>query len=304
MKLTRLSLLLLWVPFFAAAQPSKRVEADTLVVADTVSAVRYLKDVPYADRDGVELTLQILRPEPLRGRRLPCVVYVQGSGWHKQNVYTQLGSLSQFAARGYVVAVVEYRPSEVAPFPAQIQDARTAVRFMRHHAARYGVDPDAISIWGGSSGGHTALMMAMTRGVPEMACDTGELAGVSDRVECVVAYFPPTDLTLSQGRDPQSSAGMLLGGTSVDDALDVARRASPCHWVTHARNAGTLPPILLATGDADKVVPARQSVMLAERLEQVDAEYVLYVVPGAGHGSWQFWSTPMFDRVERFLKRY
>ena len=114
--------------------------------------VIYHHNVEYAEIDGEKLHLQILRPLTRNQPDMvcPCVVFVQGSAWFKQDVYAQLPRLAKLAERGYAVAVVEYRHSGIAPFPAQIMDARNAVRFLRVHAEEYRIAPEKIVIAGDS----------------------------------------------------------------------------------------------------------------------------------------------------------
>ena len=97
----------------------------------------------------------------------PVIVYVQGSAWLKQNLGFRIPLLSRFVQEGYAMAFIEYRSCEAAPFPAQIQDVKTAVRFLKKHAAEYNLDIDRMVLWGDSSGGHTVVMAAVTKGLPE-----------------------------------------------------------------------------------------------------------------------------------------
>ena len=116
--------------------------------------VNYLHDVEYAEIDGHRLHLQILIPAcrnsgfiPFAEEQpfsLPCFVFVQGSAWMPQYVYAKVAQLARLAARGYVCAIVEYRHSGIASFPAQARDARNAVRFLRQNAKKFGIDPEKI----------------------------------------------------------------------------------------------------------------------------------------------------------------
>lgn len=103
----------------------------------------YIPNVVYAKKDNTDLTLQIMIPILLdvnTNAKYPLIVYIQGSAWRKQNVYRNLVALGDFARRGYVVAIVEYRPSDTAVFPAQIEDARDAIKFMLDNADKYNAD--------------------------------------------------------------------------------------------------------------------------------------------------------------------
>ena len=133
--------------------------AEVLSTTGDEVGLAYLHDVEYANVDGIPLHLQIIKPftrnEP--EKIYPCMVFVQGSAWKKQDVYAKIPMLARLAGKGYVIAVVEYRHSGQAPFPAQALDARNAVRFMRKNSKSYQIDPEKIVIGGDSSGGHTAM---------------------------------------------------------------------------------------------------------------------------------------------------
>ena len=266
------------------------------------SGVEIVRNVVYVEREGRALHMDIFYPQSASGP-LPCIVYVPGSAWMQQNLDMSVPNLTRLAARGYVVASVEYRPSNVGQFPAQAQDAKTAVRFMRKHADRYRVDVDNVFAWGDSSGGHTALLVGTTAGIPEL--DTPVYGEFSARVNAVVDYFGPSDLEaiaaipnmLNQNPDASPEA-MLIGGRIADNPR-AARRASPVYYITPA-----VPPTLVAHGDKDFLVPMSQSDLVAEALERVGAEYEYYCLLGGNHGSREFWTEEMLDIVERFLKRH
>jgi acetyl esterase/lipase len=149
--------------------------AKSIPVTGDEPGTYYVPDVEYACPDGIPLHLQILLPvsrkEPEKS--CPCIVYVQGSGWMEQDCYHSVGRIARLADRGYVIAVVQYRHSGQAGFPAQIQDARNAVRFMRKNAETWHVIPDQIFLAGSSSGGHTAVFAALAG--PEDCTENGLL---------------------------------------------------------------------------------------------------------------------------------
>lgn len=145
----------------------------------------------------------------------PLIVYVQGSSWHKQKLFQSLPTLARMCERGYAIAIVEHRESELAPFPAQVIDVKTAIRFLRLNGQRYHIDTDKISLWGDSSGAHSALIAGITgdtKYLPE------EYPEVSTEVDCIVDWFGPTDLMAAVQHpaviDHDSStspAGILIG---------------------------------------------------------------------------------------------
>ncbi|QJW90764.1 alpha/beta hydrolase [Spirosoma taeanense] len=295
-------------PYTYADFPESKASSTTMKVVSIdrdSSLVTYRPNVKYITRDGLDLTLQIIEPTFAKGKR-PCIVYVQGSAWMKQNVYANLPQLAEFARRGYVIAVVEYRPSSVASFPAQLQDTKTAIRFMREQAATYHVDVNNVFIWGDSSGGHTALMVGLTQNNPEL--DTKELGNYPITVNAVVDFYGPTDITqmnlepsIFDHIGPKSPEGQLLGGKNVLENKELAAATNPINYIKSAKNGA---PILLIHGSKDRLVPFQQSVLLADALEKNNYRYQFYQLKGADHGSPEFWSRKTFDLVEAFLKQY
>lgn len=270
------------------------VEQDT-----EVYKVRYIPNVVYAHKDGKDLTLQLFVPQSSRWKdqTFPCIVFVKGSAWMKQNVYDNIPQVSQFARRGYVVAIVEYRPTPDAVFPAQRNDALNAFNFMKTHAKEYRVDPRNMFVWGDSSGAHTALFTAIS-----VDHDT-----VPD-INGVIAFYPPTNLlvmkddsTAATTGDAKSPEGLLMGRVGVTQAPEMAKRISPWFYIDKELS---LPPIFLAHGTKDRVVPFSQSDILASKLQENGKEYEFYALRNADHGSWEFWTEPMFDKVETFIKRH
>ena len=268
------------------------------------SQMNYANDVVYVTRNNMDLHLQIIfqRSE----KPLPCIVYVQGSAWMKQNVYANMPQLTKFAQRGYSIAIVEYRPSDVAPFPAQVQDARTAIRFMRKNARQYNIDSNNIFIWGDSSGGHTAVFCGITSGKSEF--DTDNYKEFSDSVNAIVDFYGPTDVSkmshfqsMMDHVQPTSPEGKLLGGVNVLQNIEKAQKASPMTYISKKQ---AIPPVLIAHGSIDALVPFNQSDILAKKLEENDKIFEFYNLKGANHGSVEFWTKEMFDIVEAFIKKH
>ena len=276
----------------------------------------YIPNVEYVRRNGHPLLLQMLTPRsgppPLPGMPpprsgavaapKPLIVYVQGSAWMQQDLYGAIPQLSEFAHAGYVVASVQYRPSTEAPAPAQIQDVKTAIRFLRANAAKYGIDPTRVGIWGDSSGGHMAALVATTVGVPEFA--TPDYADQSDAVKAVVDFYGVSDLT-QMARFPSwmdhnaetSPESRLLGGGRLDKNTARAVANSPVHYVARDR---VIPPFLIIHGDRDVLVPFNQSVLLYEALQKAGKEATFYRVVGGNHG-WDFWTPTVMKLVHDFL---
>ncbi len=284
--------------------PSSALSSDGMVVLPADHTPRYgsaTLDVEYAHKSGRPLHLQVLTP-PVAGPH-PLVVYVQGSAWGEQNLGQELPALADFTRRGYVVAIVEYRPSVVAPFPAQVRDLASAVRFLHRHADWFDIAPGRTALWGDSSGGHTVVMAALTDGNPFFR-DAGEGCEPLG-VRCVVDYYGPSDITRMNDEPStmdhttaDSPEGLLLGGHPVlaDPGL-----AAPTNPVNHIGDS-PVPPVLVVHGSKDRLVPFGQSVLLVDALRAAGHPVTFYRLEGADHGGPPFWAGPVLDVVERFLQ--
>lgn len=248
----------------------------------------------------------------------PCVVFVQGSAWHAQHLYAHFTDHVRLCSHGFVVACVQYRESDIAPFPAQMQDAKTAVRFVRAHAKQLHVNKERMALWGDSSGAHTALLAAFTAGMAVQSCqaegrsialDTPDYSDESAEVTCVVDWYGPVALELmnavpsSQDHNgPNSPEGMVLGGVTVRDHLELAAAASPLSYIPPVTERA-LPPVLIMHGGRDQLVNFDQSVRLYEALRSAGQDVEFYKLPDAHHGSAGFRCAGALDVVEDFLRK-
>ncbi|WP_172254975.1 alpha/beta hydrolase [Saccharibacillus deserti] len=263
----------------------------------TYYSCTYHPDVVYATYGGVERKLQIIRPQQ-EGAVFPLVIFVQGSAWMKQNVYTGIPDLSHIAAKGYVIASVEIRDTEIARFPAALEDVKCALHFMREHAAEYAVDPRRAAVWGDSSGGHLSLMTGLTIG----AYNNDRYKEQSDDVLAVIDYYGISDLlTLGRYNDvldhdaADSPEGLLIGGR-VQAHVERARRASPIHQDLDRE----LPPFLIVHGDRDRIVHVNQSIEMYKALRAHGQNVLFYKVAGADHGT-GVWSPQVLEVTAKFL---
>ncbi|GAB3460113.1 alpha/beta hydrolase [Kineococcus endophyticus] len=262
--------------------------------------------VEYAHRDGRSLVLHLLVP-PGERTSLPLVVHVQGSAWFEQELGLNLPALTAFAARGYAVATIAYRPSTVAPFPAQVLDLRAAVRFLHRRAGEFGVDPARTALWGDSSGGHTVVLAALTDGDPAFVHpDEGGEGPLG--VRAVVDFYGPTDIAAMSAEPsamdhdaPDSPEGLLIGGHRVSERPDLV---APTVAAAHVRPGRDLPPFLVVHGRGDRLVPFGQSVLLTEALQAAGQRVDLVRLEGADHGGPPFWSPALLDLVDGFLREH
>ncbi|MFZ2997449.1 alpha/beta fold hydrolase [Sphingobium sp.] len=246
--------------------------------------VRVSADIPFSTIPGFRpITLDIYRPRDMGPH--PLVIYVHGGGW--MNGHTrQSGAFSDFtavladlSARGYVVASLEYRLSREAPFPAAIHDVRTAIRFLKAGAGRYGIDPRHVAIWGGSAGGQLAALAALDCGGAPTGDDRSN-AGQSDCVQAAVGWYGVYDFaTMPQSAIPRAE-NAYLGCEKGACPADRVAAASPAAHVD-AKDS----PMLLIHGTEDKTVPVTQSQELAAKLKAAKVPVTLEVIPAVGH-SW------------------
>jgi len=243
----------------------------------------YYPDLVYAARDGVELKLQLIVPRP-SAQRPPLIVYIQGSGWRRQDPYVMLPQLCFLAAHNFAVASVAFRDSSAALFPACLEDTKEALRFLRAHAGDYGFDASRAGAWGTSSGGHIAAMLGLTEGLFRAGAHLEQ----SDAVQAVTDCYGPTDLLTMDDfpgamrhNDPGSPESLLIGGP-LPDNRDRALAASPCFY---ASDAAGIPPFLILHGLADDKVPKEQSIVLAKSLRSAGADVRLVLIEDAGHGN-------------------
>jgi acetyl esterase/lipase len=244
------------------------------------STVQVTRDLEYAQTAGQSLKLDIYSPK-ISTRKLPVVVWIHGGSWNSGS--KDPCPIGFMAASNYAIVSIDYRLSEVASFPAQLYDCKAAIRWLRAHADTYNLDASHIGIFGASAGGHLALLLATTMDNPKMEGDEGGNLNYSSRVQCVCAFYPPTDLdrlvTNPKSRiAPHGDVADLIGGP-VALNLDKAAAASPMTYVD--KNCA---PIFLMHGSADKLVPPEQSKIFFDALRRSGVEAHLEIIPNKGHG--------------------
>jgi acetyl esterase/lipase len=206
------------------------------------------------------LYLDVTRPDG--ATRLPAIIWLHGGAWRMGDRTWLPDFWDDFALSGFVMVSIDYTLSGDAPFPRNLHDVRTAIRWVRAHADHYGVIPDAVGLWGSSAGGHLASLVALTGG--------------DATVQAVVDGYGPADL-LAPDQDVPPTVG-LLGG-SPREFPDRARAASPA-----LHDASQAPPFLILHGTGDDLVPASQSIALYDSLARAGRDATLYLIDGFGHG--------------------
>jgi len=243
-------------------------------VPDSIEVIR---DVVYGKGGGRELKLNIIRPKASPKTPLPVVVWIHGGAWlagSKEGLQTL-----PLAEAGYFTASIEYRLSQEAKFPAQIEDCKCAIRFLRAKAKEYGIDPDRIGVWGPSAGGHLVALLGTSGGAKDIE-GAGGWADQSSRVQAVCDFFGPTDFSKMGGwHDAADSPEAKLLGGPIAEKTDAVRRANPITYVTPDD-----PPFLIIHGDKDSTVPIGQSELLHAALKAKGVDSTFVIVKGGGHG--------------------
>jgi acetyl esterase/lipase len=267
--------------------------------------VKAYRDLTYVNNGQALQKLDLYVPEKT-SPPLPLIIWVHGGGWQNGSKNGCPPLRQGFTSRGYAVASLDYRLSGEAIFPAQIEDCKAAVRWLRAHAKEYGLNPERFGVWGSSAGGHLVALLGTSS--DEKAFDVGEHLDVSSRVQAVCDYYGPTDLVqmdahaLTGARlrhdDPKSPEACLIGGP-VQENKEKAARVSPITYV----KSSPLPPFLIVHGDTDPVVPFHQSELLFEALKKAGGNVHLHLIKGAGHGQ-GFGGSALDERVSGFFDRW
>jgi acetyl esterase/lipase len=250
------------------------------------------RNVVYGMVSGLALIMDVYRPETQNGYG---IVHINGSGWHSALAY-DAGQLKEaepgkqyinaLVYAGYTVFALNHRQAPRFKYPAAVEDVQRAVRFVRHHASHWGIRADRIGANGGSSGGNLVSLLGTLPGDGN-ASDVDPVNRESGRVQCVVARAAILDCTTCEGYrvDPMIAdyLGMLFprreGMPPQPFEENTYRQASPLHHVSPDSA-----PFLLIHGDADDVVPFKQSVVMQEALQAAGVPCDFLPIPGGGHG--------------------
>ena len=239
--------------------------------------VNAVNDLVYSTVEGSELRLDLAAPVAGAGP-FPAVVVFYGGAWRSGNKWGNRPVLAEFARRGFVAIAPQYRHCPENRFPAQVHDAKAAVRWLRSHAKEYRVDVDHVGAMGYSAGAHLALMLGTT--APGDGLE-GNAPGdsPSTRVQAVVNYFGPTELAATDISSFSKGLVRDFLGVNASDDPKLAASASPLTYVDR-----TDPPILTFHGTADTVVPVSQAVRLSEAMTKVGLQGRTELLTGLGHG--------------------
>lgn len=265
-------------------------------------------DIPYANLSEFQ-KLDIYWPDKFNGP-YPVIVSIHGGGYCTGD---KVGSDALVAweglKRGYAVVSVNYRLSTEATFPAQINDVKAAIRFIKAHAREYDLNPDKIAVWGASAGGTLSALVGATADVPELSDPSLGNEDQSERVQAVVDWCGPMNLLTMDEQYRESgvkgfptniptSYGSKYLGRLVTEVPELAKQADPETYITPDD-----PPIFIQHGTEDDWVPVQQSIEYAAKLRAVlgDNKVHLEIIPGVAHGGQAFNNPQNVAKVLDFL---
>jgi acetyl esterase/lipase len=254
-------------------------------------------DLVYTNGGGAPQTLDLFIPNKPGTDPLPAIVFVHGGGWVGGSKEDFRGYAQYYAQTGYVTISINYRLTPNWHWMAQIDDCQAAVRWLRKYASIIRVNPDKIGCCGASAGGHLVLWMGTTDTLNDLDPD---LHGYSSRVQAVVDYFGPTDMTKPYEWDPSIwfLIVSLVGRNPVSDYLAYVN-VSPLYFASPDDA-----PTLMFHGDSDPIVPVAQSRRMQARLLQAGVPVWYYEYPGQGHGFNAFYAWDSLVRINGFFDHW
>lgn len=287
-------ILLFLATSFVLAQ--RQGTAESPKVPDGITVHR---DIVYVADGHERQKLDLYIPD--EGENLPLIIWIHGGAWlgGDKTHYNP----REYLKSGYAGASINYRLSQHAIFPAQIEDVKAAVRWLRANAETYRLNPNRFAAWGSSAGGHLVAMLGTTGDVAEF--EVGGNLEVSSRVQAVVDYYGPTDFLQMDAHRlpdglvhdaPDSPESKLVGGP-IQEHKDRVARANPITYVSDDDS-----PFLIIHGDQDKLVPYQQSVLLKDALEKAGVPVTFYKVEGGGHGWFRDPKVP--ELTKAFLEQH
>jgi acetyl esterase/lipase len=252
---------------------SSRLRSQPFVLLDVFRGIptaptRRVETIQFAQTNGVPLSLNLYRPSQVG--KYPAIVVIHGGGWQNGSPNDSAQFSQYMAAQGYSVVSIDYRRAPQHRFPAQLEDVRKAIAYIREHADELEVDVNRMALMGRSAGAHLAMLAAYEPDAPP--------------IRAVVNYYGPVNLTTGYqdppNPDPIGSRGLLrdfLGGTPAD-LPDLYKQASPWSYVNHA-----VPPSLLIYGQRDHVVQSKFGRKLYEQLQKTGNQAIFLEIPWAEH---------------------
>ena len=301
----------------AATSPAK-AESKVLNVTPTKTEVSYIPDIVYSQvpsRGFQNISLQMDILQPKTEAKKPAILFVTGGGFINANRANGLQLREKLADAGYVVASINYRVAPTATFPQPLEDVKSAIRYLKANADKFGIDARRVGIVGGSAGGYLSAMTGTTSGTNTF--DKGDNLNFDSTVRCAVDLYgisDPTKIGADFPADVQKkhqSAGAtealwvngspVFGGKGGGILADkeAAEKANPIHYISKSSA-----PMLLMHGTADTVVSPSQTELLYQALQQKGIESERYVIPHAQHGGVYWVQDNVIDVITAFFNKH
>lgn len=253
-------------------------------------------------RPCVWYTQEELRDGIPAKEKLPTIIWISGGGFETTAPIKYAPEFNYLIEKGYQVALIDYRVSGEAPFPAALQDVKTAIRFLRANADKYGVDEKHIAVMGDSAGGYLSAMLGVTSDTDQF--DTDEWKGYDSSVNAVVDLYGAVDLTSLEQQRPVHSGNVLtpirkfLGDGGMNDK-QIHKIANPINHISEST-----PPFLIMHGTNDQIIAHEQSELLYHALKEKGISVDFYTLDGVGHAGNEFWQEPVKEIIAAFLELY
>lgn len=261
----------------------------------------YSPDWEYYDYGYCKRHLQMLLPfkcEWKQDEKFPLILMIPGSAWHKQELYNDIPKFTKLAERGFAIAVLEYRESDISKFPAQIEDVSNALEFITTKAEQFRFDINRIFVMGNSSGGHVAMMSVLY--------NTHGLCKPLPNIRGVISESGSTDI-LTCAKEPLPTwmkvrpSTVLLGIEQVKGNEEIAEKASCVMYITEDVK---LPPVLLFHSENDSVVSVENSRLLYDKLSNTHHEVYYYELEGNdAHGGNAFFDRKILNIIQEFCDK-
>jgi acetyl esterase/lipase len=291
--------------FEAVANRESKPPGDRQRIAQKAPEdVNVIRDVVFGTGGGRDLTMHLVVPKQTSETPIPAYVWIHGGGWQGGTKEGGIGQVIPIVRSGFVGATIEYRLTGEAAFPAQIEDCKCAIRFLRANAEKYNLDVDRIAVGGSSAGGHLVALLGTSGDVKELEGSGGH-PNQSSRVQAVVDFYGPTDFkafVTTAGYEGHNRAGSpeskLLGGGEVLTKSEGIKQVNPITYVD-----GDDPPFLIIHGDQDRTVPLNQSELMLDALQAAKVQSTLHILKDTGHGGPEFAKPEIRQMQMAFLRK-
>lgn len=264
----------------------------------TVTNITYAQVDHWYGHSRRDLKLDLIYPEDQGKKKYPCIVWICGGAWLTIDKSAHLAYLAKLALSGFAVASVEYRTSNYAKFPSQLQDVKAAIRYLKAHADRYRINPKKFGVMGESAGGHLSAMAALAS---QKKFDVGDYLDQTSTVQAACPWYPPANFRsfpLPPEEYGMAAPENLLLGCNPEKNPKAAKEANPVDYISKKA-----PPFLIIHGSDDHTVPHDQGVELHDALEAKGTDVTLLTIKDADHADIRFFQDEIWNEIIDFFRQ-